>query len=481
MNYYKEIYFYLFNYNYVNFAHKGLIKGGHKMKRSINVIALLVSVFLLLGSLVACGSSGEKNAPDAAVKVDETTKAPAEAAVDKPKENVTLKYMMWDPAMKDKEIATLIRPFEHKYPNIKVEFQGIPWGDYWKKLDVLFAAGTPPDVFYMSVAFPQEYAAKGVIKNLQPLIDADPETAGLNDFYGSIMDQFKYKGDIYAFPYSWVTSVLYYNKSMFDKAGVSYPTENWTWDDLVAAAKTLTTGEGVKKQFGFLSDYSTEKLDAYVQSLGGEIITDDYKTSKINDPVVLEGLQFFYDLIYKDNVSPSPAQTKGLPDMFLSGKVAMSIAGSYQIETYRAIKDFDWDIAMVPITAKTGKRVIYGGGDPVVIGEKSAHPDEAWEFVKFYCGKDRPMESLMGGKVPVYIPNAGDEWLEKDKKPTNKDVILKSAEYVKGAEFGFKWIEWRNTVMGGELEAALLGKKSVKEAADVADAKVQVILDEIGK
>ncbi len=455
------------------------------MKKSIKLLALLLCAVFLLANFTACGDATNKaDNVNSSTGVDESTQAGSvEAPADKAAEKITLKYMNWEPANKDNEIANIIRPFEQKFPNVTIDFQPMPWDSYWKKIQVMASTDELPDVFWMSIASNWEYAYKGVIKNLSPIIENDPETKGLTNYLPKFFDQVKYpdaNGDIFSMPYAWVCSLLFYNKTMFDAAGVSYPTEEWTWDDLKASAVKLTKGEGAKKQFGFLSSSVWDTMDQYISANDGYILSEDMKTSKLNEPVAVEGIQFFVDMIHKDKVSPTPADLKGMPAPFRSGKVAMQIGISASISDFREINNFDWDVAMVPKSAKTGKRVVYGGADPICISEKTKYEDMAWEFVKYYSGPGRSLESFSGGKGTPYKPIAEDpNWLEADKKPANKSLMLKSADYIRGADFGYKWSEWRASVMQAELEPAFLGTKSVQECADTATKKINDILAEL--
>ena len=199
-------------------------------------------------------------------------------------EQVTLKYMIWDPSIKDTEINEVIKPFEAANPNIKIEFEAIPWEAYWQKVQTLSAAGTPPDVFNMSVAYAWDFANKGLIKNLQPMLDMEFE---MDDYFGDVVDILRYNGDAYCFPFAWVCSVLYYNKDMFDAAGLDYPDETWNWNDLLDAAKVLTVDtnkDGRPDQWGFLSDYNHEVLDSMIKSNGGQVLSSDFSTCELNSP-----------------------------------------------------------------------------------------------------------------------------------------------------------------------------------------------------
>src|SRR5262249_3392264 len=146
----------------------------------------------------------------------------------------------------------------------------------------------------------------------------------------------------------WVCSVLYYNKDLFDKAGVKYPDETWTWDTLLDAAKELS-GSG---QFGFNSNSAHTHLDAAIYANGGKVLSDDSNTCLLDNPEPIDTIQWFVDLIQKRKVAPDANQARdiGLTTAnapFSTGKVAMVVDGSWQIANTRDV-GFNWDIALVP-------------------------------------------------------------------------------------------------------------------------------------
>ncbi|NLG24036.1 MAG: sugar ABC transporter substrate-binding protein, partial [Clostridiales bacterium] len=395
---------------------------------------------------------------------------------------VTLKYTMWDVSLKELEETQIIGPFEAANPDIKIDFQPIPWDEYWKKVQVTIAADDPYDVFYMSVAYVWEFAHKGMTMDLEPLYEKVVAERGVDYLYPKMLDILRYpnaSGHLYEIPYAWVGSLLFYNKTMFDEAGLSYPNDEWTFDDMWAAAEQLTSGEGPGKKYGFHVTNGSDFVDAYINAAGGYVLNDDMNKCLINEPEAVAALEELYGKI-QSGISPSPAALQGQPNPFLSGKVAMAIAGSYNIDTYRTIKDFDWDVAMVPTNAQTGKRVVYGGLDGLSLASNCKHPDEAMRFLMYYCVDGRDVSSYMGGKVSIVQELAQDEsWLEKDLVPSDKGALLRSAPFIKGADFCYKWVEWRGSIVANELADAFNGNVPMQDACDSIAAQVDKILAEV--
>src|SRR5512146_1690919 len=168
---------------------------------------------------------------------------------------VEISMMMWgDPA--ELEVWNqIVADFQAINPNITVKVEVSDWDSYWTKLKTLLSAGTPPDVFAMDAPLYLDYQSRGVLLNLQPYLD---KNAGMLDgVYPQTLEAYKTPDGMYGLPRDFQTVVLFYNKDMFDAAGVAYPTANWTYDDLRAAAKQLTldkNGDGKIDQYGFYAD-----------------------------------------------------------------------------------------------------------------------------------------------------------------------------------------------------------------------------------
>jgi multiple sugar transport system substrate-binding protein len=395
-------------------------------------------------------------------------------------EPVTLSYTSWElyPQQAENERNTLVTPFQEQFPNITIENSAVAGFDaYWQKIQTLYATGQAPDVYAMSVGYEWDFANEDKIIDIDDRVKAEmPE----DEYFQSPLPMLRYpdpSGRLFAFPFQWVCSVLYYNKDLFDKAGAPYPDESWTYATLLDAAKELT-GEG---QFGFSSNSAHNVLDAAIYANGGKVLNDDYKTCALADsPEAIETIQWFVDLIFKEKVAPDADQSRNIGlgtsnTPFQSGRVAMVIDGSWQIPTTRGA-EFNWDIAMVP--SGTEKRVIYGGPDSLSISSTTPNVEQAWEFLKYAVGPARNVESFGAGVVPIYKATAQSEaWLQEGQDPANMKVILESEPYMMGAEFiSNNWTEWRITSMNSDLTPALLGATSVEDAVRTTTDNINAIL-----
>jgi multiple sugar transport system substrate-binding protein len=417
--------------------------------------------------------------PGAAAAAPLPTPNPAPPANPANLQGGNLVYLTWQlfDHQKETEQKLLATPFGNAHGGTNIDITVIPgFDDYTQKLDTAFAANTPPDVFSQSIAYTWDFANLSKVLNLQPYVDRDLK---VDDYFMNIAqgDRFPLpNGPLYSVPYQWVCSVLYYNKDLFDKAGVKYPDQSWTYDTLLDAAKELTKNGN----YGFDSSPQHTFLDALISSNGGQVLDDAYTKCVIDQPIARDAIQWTVDLVQKYKVAPTAkvAKEAGLSaagSVFASGRVAMSIDGSWAISQMLSGTSFNWDIAMVP-SGKV-KRAVYGGPDQYAIPSAVKNPDLAWEWLKFIIGPDRPLESFSAGAVPFYKPKAlSAEWLAR--APQNLKIILDTAPYIEGAEFGHNWQKWRIDTMNSLLAPAYLGDMSVDDAIAKTVTEVNKVLSQ---
>ncbi|NLN18067.1 MAG: sugar ABC transporter substrate-binding protein [Firmicutes bacterium] len=395
--------------------------------------------------------------------------APAALGAEKTK----LEFWSWDQKAHDLEVSLATR-YMRRNPHVEVEVVTEPWASYWDKMTILNATGTPPDVYYMSVAYNWDYANVDWTQSMEQFARQLPQ----QNYFWPVMNDLRYpnrSGELYAFPFDWVASLLFFNRSMFDENGVAHPNNSWDWFTLRDAAKKLTRdtdGDGHPDIWGFISNTSHELLDSVIYSWGGGVLDSTQRQSRLCDPESLEAIQFMVDLIHKDRVS-APL---GTSPSFVSGRVGMYIGICTLIESLHDTKaGFDWDVAMVPKGPQS--RVIYGGPNSIVVSKMTAHPEIAFDFARFFV-TEREATEIRKGRIPVYVPLARNpQWLTWNNPPANMRVVLESSQFVQGADFGTtKWNEWRSVAMNNALAPAYRGQISVAAAAQNAAQVINQIL-----
>ena len=201
-------------------------------------------------------------------------------------QEITLRYFMWDPTFADIE-RELIDEFEKQNPNIKVEMTAMDPSSYWPRISAMATAGELPDVFCMSTGYFEQWAQDGLLMNIQELVDRD---LNVDDYFVEVFSENRYpdkqSGDMYAIPYAWVTPVLFYNKDMFDEAGLAYPDDNWTWDDFLAAAQKLTVRSDPRlpaERYGFFWYGRYAHIEPWVYANSGRILNEQKTRIQIDD------------------------------------------------------------------------------------------------------------------------------------------------------------------------------------------------------
>src|SRR5207302_519597 len=184
-------------------------------------------------------------------------------------------------------------------------------------------------------ALDADFGKQGSVMNLSNFV----KTLDRKSYFLNVLPPLEWpphSGRLWAFPFRWVISVLYYNKNMFDAARIPYPDTTWTYEKVRQVAKELTRRDksGKVTQWGYNVNLNNDCLDSLIKSWGGHVLNRSQTRADLLSPQTIEAVQWTIDLINKDKVSPSPAVLQGQPDPFLSGKVAMYIGGSYNMPNY---------------------------------------------------------------------------------------------------------------------------------------------------
>ncbi|WZY34511.1 sugar ABC transporter substrate-binding protein [Bacillus sp. FSL W8-1122] len=294
----------------------------------------------------------------------------------------------------------VIEEFEKEHPGIKVRLQTIPQGEIDQKLQTMIAGGNVPDVWSPNWADSGfgGYHKLGALKDLTPYIEQDPEVVeGIDE---TLLEIYRTEEGTFGLPILSMGSFLYYNRDLFDAAGIEPPPtdwedKSWDWDAMIEAAKAITENDlpPTQRVYGILNDNSPNR-DAWM--FGGDLFAEEtYETGELVEPTVTtnprnyEAIQARYDLINKHEVMPPQSEVAALAqlsDPFLSGRVGMVMKGGWGTRQY-ANTDLNWGLAAYPYTNEDRQIPLYV--DPWSISEGSKHPEEAWEFLKFLMDPDK--------------------------------------------------------------------------------------------
>jgi multiple sugar transport system substrate-binding protein len=338
----------------------------------------------------------------------------------------TLTTFNYGDAAQQKVYADAIGRFNQKYPNVTVKDNYTPfvlWSEYANKLTTLVAGGQVPDVIHVAIEGTRLVVSKGLMEPLDDLIAADPAMQDLiaNEFEQPLLDAFTVDGKLYQVPVEWNNMVIFYNTKMFADAGLTPPTVEWTWDDFLNAAKTLTSGSGGDKTYGFGIPFFTFGLVPWFLTNSTYPLTEDWSDSNLNDPKVLETVTFLHDLIHVHGVSPTVEGTDN-EQLFAAGKLAMGGWGRWPISGFVDAGFRDFDIQYWPRkTAATSIHGIGGWG----IAPQSENKALAWELVKVLTDAQVNTDTVNAG-VSIPAMRSAAETPEFLNFPPNAKIYYES-------------------------------------------------------
>lgn len=418
----------------------------------------------------------------AACAVPPAPKEAAPAASEAPaasQEPVTLTWAFWGSPEEAKTHQKVADAFMAGHPNIKIETMVAPWSDYFTKIQTLWAGGDSsviPDVLFLWPT--PRYAAEGVLENLDPWIKKSGYD--LSDYWPALLESAMYNGSVYGLPRDIGLEVLYYNKDIFDAAGLSYPDDTWTWDDLLVAAEKLSI-PGERYALGMEGG----KYQLWVGQNHGSILDDMRNPSKctLDDPAAMEGVKFFADMMDKGYAMRDAdlSQAGGDAAVFQSGQVAMIIQNASRVSAFNAA-NMNYDVAVVPIP-KGGQRSASAGGAAWVMSSGSDAKEAAWTFLSWLQDTDggQTIYTASGEIFPALQSTArSDAFLEADQPPANRQAFLTEGENAKIGRFGYfpEWGELNGSVIGPAMQRIWAGEATPAEVLPAVCEQVDAFLAE---
>jgi multiple sugar transport system substrate-binding protein len=284
---------------------------------------------------------------------------------------------------------------------------------------------------------------------------------------------------------------------LFDKAGVAYPSDEWTWEDLKSSAAKLTVDAGGKtaedsgfdaasvNQFGLTFFSITEGWFSVMKSYGGGVLDEKAENSIINSPENKQAFEWMVDGMQRGIIT-DPVDLKSFQSntaVFPSGSAAMRI-GIYARVQAANEAGLNYDVTLLP-KGPDGKRVSPVIANSWVINQKSSDEkaEAAWEWIKYWATEDDVQKQWteLGEAVPVKKSVAESEvFLKAGEQPANRQAFLDSLEFAQTLDNNAVWEEWVGK-FNEHAERAFLGDATIDQALSEADAAVQSILDDFYK
>lgn len=357
-----------------------------------------------------------------------------------------LAVMIWD-SNQEPGIRQIIDDFTAK-TGIEAEVQVVDWNNYWTLLSAGAQGGSLPDVFWMHSNESQRYMSNDMLLDITDRIAKstliDPE-----NYPEDIWSLYTYNKKYYAVPKDIDTIALWYNKTMFDEAGISYPDENWTWDDLYGAAKKLTKADG--SVYGFTNVNTNNQAGWYnlIYSNNGYVISEDKTKSGMDHPNTIEAMKWMEKMINEGLMPPQHVMSESGEDVLLqSGKTAMTMQGSWMVAAFRD-NEYSYnncDVAMLPLNEKTGRRVSIYNGLGWAISADTPRVDDAWKLVEYFGSEEGQLKQAELGVTMSAYKDTSDKW--KNSVPQfNLQAYLNMQDDMVIRPFSRNTVKWENAIL----------------------------------
>lgn len=371
----------------------------------------------------------------------------------------------------------VIKDFESKNPDIQVNLYVFTWDEGKQKIADMVAQGKPPTLARVATRWIPEYVAAGLLEPVDHYMSAEFRS----QFIPLLIDEgSQYEGRTFGLPITVSSRALYYNKSLFEQAGLTSPPANWT--ELKNAAAAIHSLSPDKYGFGIQGTQGKQpEVSMYFYYFlwgnGGEILTTDGTRPAFNGPEGVEALTFMKEMIDAGLTQPNPTESptefprKDMETAFVEGKLGMVITGPWLASRLaNEAPDLQYGLSVIPYQTTP---TTLAAQDTLILFKQSENKEAAWKFVEFlYADEYRLKYALGDGVLPEKASVAKDSQIADnpaysffmEKLPTGKFEPLN----VKSADI--------STVVAEALRAAYLGEMSPEEALNTAAAKVLQML-----
>ena len=321
----------------------------------------------------------------------------------------TVQFASWGSKSEIDILKPLLSEFEKENPDIKVDFMHIPQ-NYFQKIHLLFASNTAPDVIFINNLYLPIYANAGLLEEL----NTD------DNFYPQSLNALSWQGKLYAIPRDVSNLVIYYNKDMFLKKHITFPKQNWTFDDFLQTSKKLTD----KNTFGISFEEDPLFYLPYLMSNGGGFFPEE-----INKAESQEAINFYADLRNKYHTAPKKNESASatMAQLFLQERIGMYLSGRWMVPKLREEASFDWDIAQFPKGTKGS--IVQLDASGWAISKSSKHKAEALKLIN-YLSDEKSIEKFTqsGLIVPARKDVANSQSFLNGQKPKNAKVFIEIIE-----------------------------------------------------
>jgi multiple sugar transport system substrate-binding protein len=418
-----------------------------------------------------------------------TTTTGEQPATAPDQEQVNIRYGRWANPAEIRAGETLIQQFEESQSRVKVEPAFLPWPDYWPKIQAELAAGTAPDVIQMSFWYIVDFMENNALINLNDFV----EGAGITPerYFTNTMEQWRVNGQLGCLPSGLYAGALFYNKDMFDEAGVEYPSGDLTWDELLELGLQLTVDASGRRanesgfdpdttlQWGYLAapNFGNGVVEMWMMQNGGGVVSPDGECLLTRDESI-EAVKFIFSLVSDYHISPTPEEVQGIGNPFLGRLVAMMQDNHSRVSEANMTEGLNYDILQMPIPAEGARRYGNYSANGNGIYARSQHPEATWSFLEFMVSADVQEEMARLKEVIPFNKEVANSEAYLSPPPDNMMAFVRDAEMPSSAEVNAPtkhMAEWNDAAQKA-YEAAWLRNITIEEAAEQACSEITRIL-----
>jgi multiple sugar transport system substrate-binding protein len=353
--------------------------------------------------------------------------------------------------------------------------------EYVPKLVSLVAAGTPPDASYVHPAMLPGLAAKSVLTPIESFVQKD-KSSHVEDFYPTTLDYYRYKGKLWGLIYYSGPSVLYFNKTLFDKLGVETPDKlearkAWTWDALVDTGKRLVSGQGDAKTFGYAGTSSSlHWFNVAIWGNGGEVWDADITKMLVDQQPAMMAVEQHTAMQTLHHIVPDADEKKTLSTGFRSGKIGMSYGIRGDVPGF---KDLDFQLGVTGLPVGPKGRFCRNGPNSFCLYSGSKQQETTWAYVNWVTQPEAQRMSFdLKRSVPARksIANSGE--FEKALYPWESAAVYRDAsDKVRGFPLPSTYDDV-NKLFGTAYSNVLTGKQAVREAITAVVPQMNQLLSQ---
>ncbi|MCB0062495.1 MAG: sugar ABC transporter substrate-binding protein [Caldilineaceae bacterium] len=372
--------------------------------------------------------------------------------------------------------------FTAEHPNIELSPTYNTWADHNNIVPTWAAADTLPDIIYVhgSRAFP--WAFEGITIPLQSYIDSDEEF-NVADIWEESLRLYNFQGEQHGIPYDHGPNLVGYNKDLFDAAGLPYPEEGWSMEDLRATALALTDTSGEIPKWGWSGEMPGLANQDGVSCLGpwgAQLLNDEENELMIDNDEARAAVQFWTDLIHADKSAPTTAESQAFEQgPWMAGQVGMAVVPSWETPSLATFSSFAWDVA--PWPSGPAGQVTGSFGSGFSLTKNTQHPDEGWAYLREYLSKEG-MEFMWGssGRGSPARKSAYQSWMDSEVVPEHAQYYLDAMDgyAVTGRPYQTLAAAELNDIISRQVTLLKNGETDVESAiAAIVDEGASVLTD----